>query len=106
MAAIYDVKAKDGFLYAATVSNGLVIFDVSDPESPEQVGQHYVYESRGSLENFTNVHNIYLAPDEPLVYAINQSFPVSDLRSHRRLGPLGPGGGWPLRYRGRPGHDP
>ena len=80
VAAIYDVKAKDGFLYAATVSNGLVIFDVSDSESPEQVGQHYVYESRGSLENFTNVHNIYLAPDEPLVYAINQSFPVSDLR--------------------------
>ena len=80
VAAIYDVKAKDGFLYAATVSNGLVIFDVSDPENPEQVGQHYVYEVRGSPENFTNVHNIYLAPDEPLVFAINQSFPAADLR--------------------------
>ena len=80
VAAVYDVKARDGFLYAATVSNGLLVFDVSEPEAPELVGQHYVYEVRGSPENFTNVHNIYLAPDEPLVFAINQSFPAADLR--------------------------
>lgn len=80
VAAVYDVKARDGLLYAATVSNGLLIFDVSEPEAPAQVGQHYVYEVRGSPENFTNVHNIYLAPDEPLVFAINQSFPAADLR--------------------------
>ncbi len=80
VASVYDVKARDGVLYAATVSHGLVIFDVSEPESPELIGQHYAFESKGSDENFTNVHNIFLAPDGPFVYAINQSFQWADLR--------------------------
>ena len=70
---VLDVKAHDGLLYAATVSNGVVVFDVSRPSMPELIGQHRVFLGGGSLENFTNIHNIFLSPDGNFVYAINQS---------------------------------
>ncbi len=70
---VLDVKARGGLLYASTVSNGLVVFDVSDPASPKLIGQYRVFAFDGSPENFTNIHNIFLSPDGSLVYAINQS---------------------------------
>ena len=70
---VMDVKARDGLLYAATISNGLVVFDISDPASPQLTGQYRVFAGDGSPENFTNIHNIFLSPDGNLVYAINQS---------------------------------
>ena len=82
--AVLDVKVRDGLLYAATVSNGLVVFDVSEPAKPELIGQYHVFLGEGSSENFTNIHNIFLSPDRSLVYAINHSFP------EEQSGPSGP----------------
>ena len=70
---VLDVKVHDGLLYAATVSNGLVVFDVSEPTSPKLIGQYHRFVQKGSPENFTNIHNIFLSPDGRLVYAINHS---------------------------------
>ena len=72
---VLDVKAHGGLLYAATISNGLVVFDVSRPSTPELIGQFYVFVQEGSPENFFNIHNIFLSPRGDRVYAINQSFP-------------------------------
>ena len=77
---VFDVKARDGVLYAATAFNGLVVFDVSQPATPEQVGQYRKFVDEDSPENFTNVHNIFLSPMGDLVYAINQSSPDTELR--------------------------
>ena len=54
-------------------SNGLVVFDVSEPTSPKLIGQYHRFVQKGSPENFTNIHNIFLSPDGRLVYAINHS---------------------------------
>ena len=72
---VLDVKARDELLYAATIRNGLVVFDVSRPTAPELVGQYRVFLEERSPENFTNIHNIFLSPDGNLVYAINHSSP-------------------------------
>jgi len=77
---VFDVKARDGLLYAATHSNGLVIFDVSDPTSPKLIGQYRVFVDDRAPANFTNIHNIFLSPDGNYVYAINISFRETDLR--------------------------
>ena len=77
---VWDVKARDGLLYAATSSNGLVVFDVSQPDSPAMIGQYRVFVAERSPENFTDLHNIFLSPDGDYVYAINTSAPESDLR--------------------------
>ena len=78
---VFDVKARDGLLYAGTVPNGLVVFDVSDPTAPELIGEHQVFRGQGDADNFFNIHNIFLSPDGSLVYAINHStFPGGDLR--------------------------
>ena len=70
---VFDVKAHGGFLYAATASTGLIVFDVSTPTTPELIGQYYVLEEEGSAENFVDIHNIFLSPDGRYVYAINTS---------------------------------
>ena len=70
-----DVKARAGLLYVSTVSNGLVVFDISQPATPEIIGQLRVFVEEGSPENFINIHNIFISPDGSYVYAINQSFP-------------------------------
>jgi len=75
-----DAKARDGLLYVATAFNGLVVFDVSQPSSPQLIGQHRVFSEEDSPDNFTNIHNISISPDGNFVYAINQSFPNTDLR--------------------------
>ncbi len=77
----FDVKAAGGMMYVATGSNGLVIFDVSEPESPERIGQYHVFVEEDSSENFTDIHNIFLSPRGSFVYAINHySYPDSDMR--------------------------
>ena len=73
--AVLDVKASGRLLYAATVSNGLVVFDVSQPGVPRLIGQYRRFLGEGSPENFTNIHNIFLSPDASVVYAINHLFP-------------------------------
>ena len=70
---VLDVKARDGVLYAATVADGILIFDVSEPSAPELIGQYRVFDTIGSPDNFTDIHNIFLSPDGSLVYAMNQS---------------------------------
>ena len=71
---VFDVKAKDGILYAATLFGGLQIFDVSDPVRPKHIGE---FLAKGRQTNF---HNIFLSPDGRRVYAINNSeYPESDL---------------------------
>ena len=73
---VFDVKAKDGILYAATASIGLQIIDVSDPAMPRPIGEFFA----PPLEGFTNLHNIFLSPSGRFVYAINQSgYPETDL---------------------------
>ena len=77
---VLDVKAAEGLLYAATHSNGLLVFNVANPAATELVSQYRIFVEEGSPENFTNIHNIFLSPDRNLVYAINQSHPQYDLR--------------------------
>ena len=73
---VYDVKAHDGFLYAATALLGLLVFDISDPAAPERIGQFEDF----TTDNRTNFHNIFLSPDGRFVYAINSSsYPNTDL---------------------------
>ena len=73
---VFDVKARDGILYAATASSGLQIIDVSDPVRPQPIGEFFA----PLHEGFTNFHNIFLSPDGEFVYAINQSeYPKTDL---------------------------
>ena len=77
---ILDVKAHGKLLYAATESQGLLVFDVSQPEVPELLAQYRVAAEEGSPENFFNIHNILLSPDGRYLYAINQSFPETELQ--------------------------
>ena len=73
---VYDVKAHGGFLYAGTALLGLLVFDISDPAAPEQIGQFEDF----TTGNLTNFHNIFLSPDGRFVYAINSSsYPNTDL---------------------------
>ena len=73
---VFDVKARDGILYAATASSGLQIIDVSDPARPQPIGEFFA----PAFEGYTNLHNIFLSPDGRFVYAINQSaYPETDL---------------------------
>ncbi len=76
---VLDVKARDGILYAATTSLGIVIYDVSDPTAPTHLGG-YARWSEVFGENFFNVHNIFLGPTGDTIYAINDSHPRTDLR--------------------------
>lgn len=77
---VQDVKTRNGRLYAATLFNGIVVFDISQPTDPKLMGQYRVFVEDDSLENFTNIHNIFLSPQGNLVYAINNSSLGSDLR--------------------------
>ena len=77
---VWDVKARNGLLYAATAGRGLLIFDVGDPQNPRLLGQHFVSAGDASPENFSDIHNIFLSPDGNVVYAINTSRPLMDLR--------------------------
>ena len=74
LSVVFDVKARGGILYAATLFGGLQIYDISDPARPRHIGE---FLTRGRLTNF---HNIFLSPDGSLVYAINNSYyPETDL---------------------------
>ena len=59
-AYVTAVKARDGVLYAATTSAGLLIFDVSDPAKVQLLGQLSHAATGGSPERFVNIHNIAL----------------------------------------------
>ncbi len=79
-AVVFDVKARDGLLYAGSVPTGLQVFDISDPSTPEPIGQFREPVTVGEVDDYTNFHNIFLSPDGRLVYAINHSrFPKTDL---------------------------
>jgi len=78
-ATVLEVTARGGYLYAATGAHGLVIFDVHDPARPRLAGQYYVDAGRGSPESFTNVHALTLSPRADVIYAVNQSHPLTDL---------------------------
>ena len=85
-----DVKARDGLLYAAINPDGLMIFDVSEPTSPELIGQY----REGGPGVSTNFHNIFLSPSGSVIYAIKYSraqtelvvIDVSDPSSARPVG--------------------
>ena len=79
-ALVFDVKARDGLLFAASVPTGLQVFDISDPGTSELIGQLRETVTVGEVDDYTNFHNIFLSPDGRLVYAINHStFPKTDL---------------------------
>ena len=78
--AVMDVKARGGFLYAATALLGLLVLDISDPGTPELIGHFEAPATSGDLEGYTSFHNIFLSPDGRLVYATNYStFPKTEL---------------------------
>ena len=78
--AVMDVKARDGFLYAATANLGLLVLDISDPGTPEIVGHFEAPATEGAMEGYTSFHNIFLSPDGRFVYATNYStFPKTEL---------------------------
>jgi len=78
--AVLEVTYRNGLLYAATTSEGLLIFDVKTPSQPRLVGQFKVAGAEGSPARVVNIHNLTLSEDGRLVYLINQSHPASDLR--------------------------
>jgi hypothetical protein len=75
-----EVKAREGILYVATVTRGLLIFDVRQPATPRFLGQYMVDAGPASQESFTNVHNLFISPRGDIVYAVNQSHAATDLR--------------------------
>lgn len=77
---VWDVKASRGLLYAATHLNGLLVFNVAEPAAPKLIGQHRIFVEVQSVENVTNIHNIFLSPNGNFLYAINHSHPQYDLR--------------------------
>ena len=77
--SVLDIKVRDGVLYAATTSLGLIIYDVSDPASPVHLGGYAIW-SELPGQSFFNVHNIFLGPTGDTIYAINDSHPRTDLR--------------------------
>jgi hypothetical protein len=77
---VLDVKARDGILYAATVTKGLLIYEVGDPVRPSLAGTYFKFDEAGSPQNFFNIHNVFLAPTGDVIYAINTSYPGGDLR--------------------------
>ena len=80
LGAVLDVKAIGGFLYAATNSLGLLVFEISDPGAPELVGHFEASAADGDYQGYTSFHNIFLSPDGRFVYAANYStFPKTDL---------------------------
>ncbi len=78
--AALEVTARDGMLYVATTSKGVLIYDVRDPAKPQRVGQFMVDAGTGSLESVTNIHTLFLGPDGRTLYAVNQSHATTDLR--------------------------
>ena len=77
---VLDVKAMGGFLYAATSTPGLIVFDISDPSTPELIGSYEGYLASGDIEGYTSFHNIFLSPDGRFVYVADYStFPKSGL---------------------------
>jgi hypothetical protein len=76
---VLEVVARKGYLYAATTHKGVMIFDVRDPHSPSLAGQHLVPGS--SREAFSNIHTLQLSPAGPVLFAVNQSTALSDLRA-------------------------
>ena len=79
-AAVQEVTARNGFLYAATTTKGVVIFDIRNPASPRLAGQFWFDGGSNNRESFTNVHTLTLGPDGNTLYAINQSHATTDLR--------------------------
>jgi choice-of-anchor B domain-containing protein len=78
--AVQEVTARGGYLYVATTTRGVVVFDVRNPASPRLAAQVMVDAGDGSREAFTNVHTLTLSPDGLTLYAVNQSHPSTDLR--------------------------
>ena len=79
--AVLDVKARDGVAYFATSSNGVFIYDVSLPDRPAFLANYVIPPSTAeATDGVWNIHNIYLSPDRPMLYIINQSGAVPDLR--------------------------
>lgn len=79
--AVLDVKARDGYVYLATSSNGVFIYDVIDASEPEFAGWYVVPPVSEEIpEGVWNIHNIFLSPDRELLYLINQSGLSQDLR--------------------------
>ncbi len=77
---VLDVRVVDHYLFAATQTRGLLVFDVQDPSQPRLLQQVFLVGDLSTTENFFNVHNIQLSPDGGLLYAVNVSPPVPDLR--------------------------
>ena len=77
---ILDVKVLGGYLYAATSTPGLIVFDISDPSAPELIGSYEGYSASGDVEGYTSFHNIFLSPDGRFVYVADYStFPKSGM---------------------------
>ena len=77
--SVLDVRVRDGVLYAATTASGLLIYDVSEASAPFFLGQ-YAVGVGANADLILNVHNIFLSPDEDVVFAINTTHPQTDLR--------------------------
>ena len=80
---VLDVEARDGRLYAGTSHNGLVIFDVTQPGTPQLVGRYGAYTDSSTRDSFFNVPSLSLSPDGDFVYAVNASFPEDPAERER-----------------------
>jgi choice-of-anchor B domain-containing protein len=77
---VLEVTYRNGLLYAATATHGLLIFDVTTPAQPRLAGRFEVRGPEGSPEIVVNIHNVTLSADGRLAYLINQSHAASDMR--------------------------
>lgn len=85
-----EVVTRDGYLYIATSRKGLLIYDVRNPTQPVFRGQLMVDAGAASAESFTNIHTLQLVPNQPVVLAVNQTTPLTDLRAIDVSNPAAP----------------
>jgi hypothetical protein len=78
--AFFEVVVRNGTLFAASTSEGVIAYDVSNPAAPRRIGQFKVSQGEGSPDSATNIHTLTLTPDGNVLFAVNQSHPRSDVR--------------------------
>jgi choice-of-anchor B domain-containing protein len=74
-----EATARDGILFAASTSRGLLIYDVKDPARPRLIGQFYNDQGRDNNRSVTNIHNLTLSPKGDLLFLMNTSHARPDV---------------------------
>lgn len=88
--AVLEVRSIGGFLFAATQTRGVLVFNIQNPAEPQLVRQIFSIGDMNTPDNFFNVHNIQLSARGDVLYAVNSSTPMPDLRIFSLAEPSNP----------------